>query len=474
VRLRRKAAFAVGIGSLVTAGGLASFGGPAAVVTATTQQAQVSIHPDVVMLGHRQAQAPTTADCEAAFDVACYQPTQIEQAYNLPTLYSKGINGKGTTIAIIDAFGSPSIKSDLAVFDQTFGIPAPPSFTVIQPDGAVPPFSASNGTMVNWAGETTLDVEYAHAIAPGANIVLAETPVAETEGVTGFPQIVQAEEYVLNHYPNVDVISQSFGATEQTFPYGQDSVDNLRSAYLEAYSRHVTVLASSGDSGATDDELNGTTLYTHPVVEWPASDPLVTGVGGTQLHLDANGNQTSPASAWNDGYSVPTNQFIFGNNGPNALASNGGKSIFFPTPSYQSGVEHVVNGSRGVPDISMSGACNGAVDVYITAGNPGSPWTQTCGTSEAAPMFAGIVALAAQVAGHPLGLINPALYKLAAANAPGIVPVTSGNNTVTFTQNNQTYTVQGYSAQPGYSLVTGVGTVNGSLFVPELAEEAAG
>ena len=81
MRLRRKAAFAVGIGSLVTAGGLASFGGPAAVVTATTQQAQVSIHPDVVMLGHRQAQAPTTADCEAAFDVACYQPTQIDNVY---------------------------------------------------------------------------------------------------------------------------------------------------------------------------------------------------------------------------------------------------------------------------------------------------------------------------------------------------------------------------------------------------------
>jgi subtilase family serine protease len=431
-------------------------------------QATIAIHPDLIRLaGASRAQPPTTADCEAAFVVACYQPMQIEQAYNLPTLYSKGITGKGTTIAIVDSFGSPTIKGDLATFDSTFGLPAPPSFKVIQPDGAVPPFNPKNGTMAGWAGETTLDVEYAHAIAPGASILLVETPVAETEGVTGFPQIVKAEEYVLKHY-HVDVISQSFGATEQTFP-SSASVQALRTAYLEAAEQHVTVLASSGDSGAADTKLDGQTYYTTPVTSWPDSDPLVTGVGGTQLHLDADGNHTSPDSAWNDTYSVPANQFIFGDNGPNPLASGGGKSILFARPYYQDSVKDVVGSSRGVPDISMSGACNGSVDVY-ESGEGG--WSETCGTSEAAPLFAGIVALAAQVAGHPLGLINPALYDMSAKSMPGIVPVTSGNNTVTFTQGGQTSTVQGYSAQAGYSLVDGVGTVNGARFVPELAAEA--
>jgi subtilase family serine protease len=166
---------------------------------------------------------------------------------------------------------------------------------------------------------------------------------------------------------------------------------------------------------------------------------------------------------------VATNEFIFGDAGPNPLAGGGGKSIIFSRPYYQNGVKSVVGNSRGVPDISMSGACNGAVDVYESfPGVPGA-WFPTCGTSEATPEFAGIVALASQVAGHPLGLINPALYRLSAAKAPGIVPVTSGNNTVSFTQNNQLYTVQGFNARAGYSLADGVGTVNGALFVPELA-----
>jgi subtilase family serine protease len=477
VQLRRKAAFAVGIGSLATAGGLAALGaaGPAVTAAGTAssagaQQAKVVIHPDVIQLVRGLSSVPTTAECEAVFDVACYGPAQLQQAYNLPTLYSKGINGKGTTIAIVDPFGSPTIKSDLATFDQAFGLPAPPSFTVIQPDGAVPSYSRGNFDMEDAAGETSLDVEWAHTIAPGANILLVETPVAETEGVTGFPQIVKAEEYALRHY-HVDVISQSFEATEQTFP-SLRSVEGLRGAYQEAYRQHVTVLAASGDNGATDDELGEKTLYTKPVTSWPDSDPLVTGVGGTRLHLDANGNHVSPDTAWNDTYNVPANQFIDDNNGPNPLASGGGKSILFPRPSYQNSVRSIVGNSRGVPDISMSGACSGAVDVYDSA-NGGAGWSENCGTSEATPLFAGIVALAAQQAGHPLGLINPALYKMSAQDMPGIVPVTSGNNTVTFSHDGREHTVPGYSAQAGYSLVDGVGTVNAALFVPELAQEAA-
>jgi subtilase family serine protease len=126
-----------------------------------------------------------------------------------------------------------------------------------------------------------------------------------------------------------------------------------------------------------------------------------------------------------------------------------------------------------VPDIAMSAACNGAVAVY-TSFQPGRVgWSEGCGTSEATPEFAGIVALADQVKGRGplgwLGLINPTLYKLAAEHAPGLVNVTSGNNTVSFYRGKKKYTVTGYRAHKGYSLVTGLGTINASLFVYELA-----
>jgi subtilase family serine protease len=468
VRLLKKVA--VGIGSLAAAaGGLTSLGGPTAVVAAG-QQAQVMTRPDLIQLGHRQQQVPTTASCEATYHVACYQPAQLQQAYNLSPLYHRGINGRGTTIAIVESFGSPTIRGDLATFDQTFGLPAPPTFTVIQPAGRVPPMNSGNDQMVGWAEETSLDVEYAHTIAPDANILLVETPVSETEGVTGFPQIVTAEDYLLSHY-RVDVISQSFAATEQTFP-SFAALRALRAPYLDAYRQHVTVLASSGNNGVTSNEQNGTLFYTFPVVSWPASDPLVTAVGGTELHLGANGNRTSPDTAWNETFNVTANKFVSGTSLLNPLASGGGKSIFFTRPSYQNGVRNIVGHRRGIPDISMSAGCDGAVDIYDTAPGGGNGWTQTCGTSESAPLFAGIVALAAQVAGRPLGLINPALYQMSLRKMPGIVPVTSGNNTVWMTQGGRFYTVPGYSARAGYSLVTGVGTVNGALFVPELAHEA--
>jgi subtilase family serine protease len=472
VRLGGRAAIIVSAAAL--AGGLAGLSGPAiagagagAAASPAVAQATVLIHPDVQYAGHSSKQPPTTADCESAYKVACYEAPQIQQAYNLPALYANGVNGKGATIVIVDSFGSPTIRNDLATFDGQFGLPAPPSFKIIQPAGAVPPFNPANGTMLSWAGETTLDVEYAHTIAPGASIVLVETPVAETEGVTGFPQIIQAEKYVINHHIG-DVISQSFSATEQTFS-SQASVDALRGAYVDAERHHITVLAATGDSGAANVGLDGSTYFTFPATTWPPSDPLVTAVGGTQLHLDANGNHTSPDTVWNDTFSVATNQFIFGHNGPNPLAGGGGKSVLFSRPSYQNLVRGAVGRARGVPDISMSAACNGSVDVYQSF--PGVPagWFPTCGTSEATPLFAGIVALADQVAHHSLGLINPALYAMSALHARGLVDVTSGNNTVSFTQNNRKLTVQGFNAGPGYDLASGLGTVNGALFVPELA-----
>jgi subtilase family serine protease len=469
---------AAAAGSVLVAGTTFALAGAAAGSAAVTASARPASHaaapavvitPDAVHAAHAMAAPPSTAFCEQHYKIACYLPGQIEQAYGLPRLYSRGITGQGQTIVIVDSFGSPTVARDLAVFDKAAGLPAPPSLRVIQPAGKVPPYKPTDDR-VGWAGETDLDVEYAHAIAPGASILLVETPTSEDEGTTGFPQIVTAEEYVISHHLG-GVISQSFSATEQTFTT-RASLLNLRGAYTAAAKAGVTVLAASGDSGAADVKFDGSTYYLKPVTSWPDSDPLVTGIGGTQLHLAGSG-PAGPATVWNDTYNVPTQEFVFGSPGPNALAGGGGKSVIFGRPGYQDSVASVVGSQRGVPDISMSGACNGAADMYQSFAGQPAGWYPTCGTSEATPEFAGIVALASQVAGHPLGLINPALYELSGERAAGIADVTSGNNTVAFPQGGKTDTVVGFSARPGYDLASGVGTVWAPLFVPELAYAAS-
>lgn len=402
---------------------------------------------------------PTTNQCISQLGIACYRPQQIETAYNMNPLYAAGDTGKGETIALIDSYGSPTIASDLATFDSAFNLPAPPSFDIIQPAGAVPPFNANNPTMVGWAEETSLDVEYSHAMAPGANILLVETPVAETIGVAGFPQIVEAENYVINN-DLASVISQSFGAAEQTFPSAQ-SLLNLRTAYVNAQVHNVTVLASAGDDGTTSGSNPTGTKYFHSrVINWPASDPLVTAMGGTQLHLNRAGDQVAPPNVWND-----TN--LLG--GP--AAGSGGVSTIFGRPTWQNDVKSVVATRRGMPDLSMSAAVDGGVLVYLGFGGIPAPGFYIIGgTSEASPEFAGVVAIADQVAGHWLGLLNPTLYSLAAASAPGIVDVTIGNNSVSFTGGSgRPITVPGYVAGPGYDLASGLGTINGADLVSELS-----
>jgi subtilase family serine protease len=433
-------------------------------------QATIIVRPGVLRMTQSAQAAPlTTAQCEKDFDVACYGPAQVRRAYGLPALYAKGVTGRGATIVIVDSYGSPTIQNDLRVFDRAYHLPAPPKFRIIRPAGRIPAYNQASADRVGWAAETTLDVEWAHAVAPGANLLLVETPVSETEGVHGFPQIVAAEEYVLKHHLG-GVISQSFSATEATFG-AKTQIQALRGAYQLAQKDHVTVLAASGDSGAADLGRDQSTYYTFRVTSWPDSDPLVTGVGGTQLHFTAKGAPAAP-TVWNDTYNAKANEFTEGDKGPNPLASGGGLSMFFTRPAYQNGVRDVVRGSRGVPDISMSAACNGSVNTYGSYRGAPSGWSPECGTSEATPLFAGIVALADQVAGHSLGLINPALYQLAARHKPGIVRVTRGDNTVSFTQGGRVQTVSGFTARPGYDLASGLGTVNAPYFVPELARLA--
>jgi subtilase family serine protease len=301
--------------------------------------------------------------------------------------------------------------------------------------------------------------------------------MTETEGVYGFPQIVEAENYVINHHLG-DVISQSFGANEQTFT-SASQIYSLRSAYINAARHGVTVLAATGDQGSTDDICDPSTGCRNPnnviccsssrTVDWPSSDPLVTGVGGTQLHLDANGNRTSADSVWHDLSST------VGVTGPVYTwgSSGGGRSAVFSRPAFQNPVGDVVGASRGTPDISMSAAVNGAVDFYDSTDPSVAGW--------------GIVALAGQVSGHRLGDLNPALYAMANAGThSGIVPISSGTNAYTFCKaadlnsnsscasSSDLVNVPGFNANGSYNDATGWGTVDAAKFVPTLAAVAGG
>ncbi len=380
----------------------------------------------------------------------CYEPAQLQAAYDLGPLYANKDTGAGETVVVVDAFGSNTIQRDLTRFDAGFNLPAPPSFKIIAPAGAI---TASN---TSWAVETTLDVEYAHAIAPGANILLVETPVAETEGAVGFTQIVAAENYVISNRKSLGiaggaVISQSFGATEQTFGTSFASkIAPFRTAFTSAKSAGVTVLGASGDYGATNcsNAASPCSLYAHRVNSWPSSDPLVTSVGGLQLSISAAApyHQTKPPVVWNDG----------------SGAGGGGDSAAFAVPPFQSSVSGVVGKWRGTPDVSMSASVLGGAEIYYSGAGG---WLPVGGTSEATPEFAGIVAIADQVAGKGLGDLDAALYGMATAGASGFVDVTSGNNSFNG--------VTGYKAVKGYDMASGIGTVDGANFVSQLVAEAA-
>lgn len=380
----------------------------------------------------------------------CYEPAQLRAAYDLGPLYTNKDTGVGQTVVVVDAFGSKTIQKDLATFDSGFNLPPPPSFKIIAPVGAI---TASNAS---WATETTLDVEYAHAIAPGANILLVETPVAETEGAVGFKQIVAAENYVISNEKSLGiaggaVISQSFGATEQTFGSSFASkIAPFRTAYTAAKSAGVTVLGASGDYGATNcsNAASPCTLYVHRVNSWPSSDPLVTSVGGLQFSISTTApyHQTNPPVVWNDGFG----------------AGGGGDSAAFAVPPFQSSVSSVVGKWRGTPDVSMSASVVDGAEIYDSGAGG---WLPVGGTSEATPEFAGIVAIADQVAGKGLGDLDTALYGMETAGARGIVDVTSGNNSFNG--------VTGYRAVKGYDMASGIGTVDAANFVPELVAEVA-
>jgi subtilase family serine protease len=420
----------------------------------------------------------------------------MQTSYNLPTLYSGGNEGQGMTIAIIDSFGNPNIASDLGNFDTQMrqqhmcGEPgltctsAMPTFQHVYWNGqtqvkAPPPNSNGAGIQTRniWALETSLDVEWAHTIAPKANILNVTTNPAEVLGVQGFPAMMDAEQFIVDHH-EATVISQSFAAAEETFPSVQ-SLLNLRHAFVSAASNGVTVLGSSGDGGSANPYLqpvkNPATIP-FPSVEWPASDPLVTAAGGTYLC-------TNPVTGMGIDFTDPPVNCQLPAPGVREVGwidSGGGFSHVFAKPAYQDTLpagSTAIGAMRGVPDIAYNSSSRTGVLVYDTApgdaqsgltcpaGNPCSAgWYVVGGTSASSPQWAGLVAIADQMAGHGLGLINPRLYTLAsgADYHTYFYDVTTGNNQAD-------PAIPGYQATTGWDPVTGLGTPDAATLVPALA-----
>ncbi len=436
---------------------------------------------------------PTQAQCNSV-GRRCFTPQSTRAAYNLDPLYSGGYDGTGVTIAIVDAYGSDTMAHDLHVYDQAFGLPpmcgeegvtctaGMPTFSELSLQGS-PATKAQPGKGTHqedksaWALEVALDVETAHAIAPGANILLVHTPTAETLGVQGFPQMMAAEDYVVKNHL-AQVISQSFASAEDAFGSAK-SLLNLRYAFVDAAANGVTVLGSSGDGGSANDTkqpvAKGGSTIPYPTVEWPASDPLVTGVGGTYLCTDA----TNTVARVLDNVSPPANCRNQVETEVGWIASGGGFSHVFQRPTFQNALpagSTAIGAMRGVPDIALQASARTGALVYLSLppdGNGGlncggtpcsTGWYDIGGTSLSCPQWAGLVAIAAQIKGHGLGPINSALYQLAdnpATYASDFFDVTTGNNQLD-------PSIPGYPATTGWDPVTGLGTPNAANLLPDL------
>ncbi len=352
---------------------------------------------------------------KAAF--APYGPADIRHAYGVDQL---PYDGAGQTIAIVDAYGNPTIQADLKQFDQMFGLPDPPSFTVLTPQGPPP------APVGSWAIETSLDVEWAHAIAPKANIVLVAT--ASNSGADLYAGIDAAVA------TGAQQVSMSFGAEEFA------GINQLDSHFQVP---GVSFFASSGDNSAGDGGTN-------PIVLYPAAVPNVVGVGGTNLQLAGAGNTRSSETVW-------------GNGNLASSGTGGGYSQVESLPGYQQGF--VTGKQRGVPDVAL--VADPSTGVYIID-NYDNYSGAVGGTSDAAPQWAGLAALANQGLSDngksPLGLgttggTNGVLYGLA-----GGTSYTNANNDF----HDITQGSNGFAATTGWDPATGLGVPNAEILIPDL------
>jgi subtilase family serine protease len=387
----------------------------------------------------------------------CYQPAQIQNAYGYSGLLSSGVNGTGKTIVIIDAFSNPFVANDLTIQDNTFGLPTT-SFTTLQQPNAVPPFDPTDPNQVGWAEEITLDVLWAHAMAPGANIVLAEA------ASNNDADLIATTKYVVDHHIG-DVISQSFGEAEQCMD--PSLVAEQHAVFAKAVSEGYTVFASSGDSGASQFNCAGTAAI--EAASTPASDPNVTGVGGTTLLADSSTGAYVGETAWTE---------PFGCNPPavdvnDVNCSGGGFSSIYGRPPWQASM--VKSSVRGVPDVAYNAGVAGGVLTHCGICNlifgldPANPkiFFIFGGTSAGSPQWAALTADADQMAGHDLGSINQTLYQIGqSAHANGALhDITTGNNDVVELGG------AGFDAGPGWDPVTGLGTPDAAGLLPYLAKK---
>jgi hypothetical protein len=365
-----------------------------------------------------------------------YTPAQVRAAYGLSSL---AWDGSGQTIAIVVAYDNPNIYTALDAFDSQFGLtasgstlykqygPAATFLTVLNQAGqatSLPGTDPSGPGAANWEMEESLDVEWVHAIAPGAQIVLVE---ADSQALSD----LMAGVATAAAQPHVSVVSMSWG-----FPEGLDVFGDDEAAYDSAFNvPGVTFVASTGDYGGADPE-------------YPAFSPNVVAVGGTSLALSGDGS-----------YNRETGWGYYSDAQGTLIGSGGGLSQYEPEPAYQQGVQ--ATGARTTPDVALvADPATGAwiADPYnLPASNP---FEVVGGTSLSAPGWAGLVALVNQgraAAGQPaLNSSSPietqqALYSLPQGDYHAI---NSGYN--------------GYTAGPGYNLVTGLGTPAANLVVPDL------
>src|SRR5713101_5817499 len=396
-------------------------------------------------------------------NIVCYSPSFVKKAYEFPSIST--VDGSGQTIVIVDAFGSPTIASDLALFDTRFGISAPPSFTIFCGNSPTPldpttcPKVNINANPLHdefgWTIETSLDVQYAHAMAPGANIVL---DVASTSSGNA---INDAETAAIAAYPGA-IFSQSFGIPE-IFLTGNGNpgqVNQAQANYANGVAKGDTFFASAGDSGATFGTATAMSNF-------PASDLHNTAVTGTQgLPYNATGTLmpcptstpfscTSGLSAYHGpcvpGRTIPPNCVPDGYGGEQVwnepsfgAATGGAPSLLFGVPSYQTGLGITARG----PDVAYNAAIDGGV--LVVYGGFGTPvFFIVGGTSAGSPQWAGIAALANQAratAGKgPIGDLNPTLYSIyhSARYATDFHDISVGNDQLVGTP-------VGFSAGAGY------------------------
>jgi subtilase family serine protease len=405
--------------------------------------------------------------------IYCYSPNFIQTAYNFTGAYKLvggyTYAGKDQTIVIVDAYGSPTIKSDLKYFDKVFGIPDPPSFQIVCSPPGCPSFNPLNFPFdeLGWTIETTLDVEYAHAMAPGANIVLvvASTPAGDA--------INTAEAMAIAKFPG-SVMSQSFGIPEYLITGNNAQILQAEKNYAAAAAANITVLASAGDEGAG----NG---INQPNALFPASSPYVTAVGGTEGYsfgkLVTYTGTCSPGPG--PGYPTGCTPTGYGseavwNEAWLPAAGGGAPSLIFAAPIWQSGITGYK--MRTTPDISFNAAVDGGVLVYWSAcltciSQSFTGWFVIGGTSAGSPQWAAIFAIANQLRSMnnkgPLGFVNPTLYSLAESGrySYDFHDIIVGNNTLAGT-------TAGFYAKTGYDLASGWGTPNVGNLVQDLASSS--